>query len=240
LINPLEILDLNLLLFYVPLSIFFILTVGYLAGYIKLKFKIKTNYTRKLFHIAVFTFAGFIALYGSFEGVLIYGGISTVYIFILVYLGEGNILWEGIAREEDHPHRSLYIVLPLISTASGGILGQLLFGQFAMIGYFIVGLEDAAGEPVGVRFGRHRYTVPTISGKKFTRSLEGSSAVFLVTSVTAALLLFYGMSLSVHTSLFGALVIGISACLVEAVSPHGFDNFTVQFVSLIGAYYLLL
>jgi phytol kinase len=234
-----QILNIDTLSYYVPLCLIFIISVSYIAGYLKLNRNIKTNYTRKLFHISIFSFAGFIALFGSFAGVCIFGGISTLFTLAVLYKGDGNIFYEGVAREEDSPHRSLYIILPLIATIIGGLLGQFVFGKFAVIGYFLVGFGDAVGEPIGVRFGKHIYKIPTFTRRIFIRTLEGSMGVLLASTVVSLVILLFILGLSPVMALLCALVIGACACAVEAISPHGFDNFTVQFFPLIGGYVII-
>lgn len=234
-----DVLDPDMLIFYIPVCIVYIVTISYIAGYLKQNRNIKTNYTRKFFHISIFSFAGFIALFGSFAGVCIFGGLSTLFTVAVLYKGEGNIFYEGVAREEDRPYRSLYIILPLIATIFGGILGQVMFGRFAVIGYFVVGFGDAAGEPVGIRFGKHIYKIPTFTKRIFIRTVEGSIGVLLASTLVSLLILHYILDLSPPIALLCAMVIGAGACAVEAASPHGFDNFTVQFFPITGGYLLL-
>ena len=234
-----DILDFGTLAFYVPLCLIFTISISYLAGYLKLIHNIKTNYTRKLFHISIFSFAGFIALFGSFAGVCIFGGISTLFTLAVLYKGDGNVFYEGVAREEDSPHRSLYIIMPLVATIIGGLLGQFVFGKFAVIGYFLVGFGDAVGEPIGVRFGKHIYKIPGFTKRIFIRTLEGSMGVLLVSIMVSLIILLFVLNLSPLLAVLCALVIGAGACAVEAVSPHGFDNFTVQFFPLMGGYVII-
>jgi phytol kinase len=226
-------------LVYAPISLVFLVVIAYIGGYLKLMHKVKTNYTRKWFHITVFCFAGFLAVFGSFEGVLIYGGIAALFIFFVLWRGDGNIFYEGIAREQDSPNRSLYIILPLITTAVGGVLGRALFDAFSLVGYFVVGLGDAVGEPMGVRFGKHRYKVPTVTKVECTRSIEGSLSVFAVSTISSIILLSYAFGETVLVAVGIGLVIGLVAAIIEAITPHGLDNFTVQFFPLIPAYGLL-
>jgi phytol kinase len=86
-------------------------------------------------------------------------------------------------------------------------------------------------EPVGVRWGKHQYRVPSLSHVKSLRSLEGSAAVFFA----SALMILLGIALSPHFNLNIVAVwkIPLLALLcagVEAVSPHGWDNATMQII----------
>jgi dolichol kinase len=77
----------------------------------------------------------------------------------------------------------------------------------------VLGISDAAAAVIGKRFGRHRYTVLGA-----TRSLEGSAACALSAFIIVAL---------VTKDLRAAALTGLAVAAVEAVTPSGFDNFTV-------------
>ena len=139
------------------LSIFIVFGAGTLAGYIKKEKGLKTNYTRKIFHFIVFTSATIIHWQFGLPGTAIFGIASLIFLLTAMYRGEGSIFYEGIAREQDMPHRSFYLIVPFMATAVGGILGNFLFMGYAMVGYLVIGWGDAVGEPFGVRFGKHKY-----------------------------------------------------------------------------------
>ena len=83
------------------------------------------------------------------------------------------------------------------------------------------------GEPVGTRWGKHRYKVPSLFGLSATRSLEGSTAVAIAGSLAAMLaLMVAGFPLPVAAGT--ALACGLLGCAVEAISHHGLDNLTIQ------------
>jgi len=112
-----------------PISILAILSIAYLSGYLKLKKELKTNYTRKIFHFTIFSTAGLMGLFLGFPGVIVFGSWAGIFILIIIRLGDGNIFYEGMAREQDSPHRSFYIIVPFLSTAIAGMLDNILFGQ---------------------------------------------------------------------------------------------------------------
>ncbi|MCH2582011.1 MAG: hypothetical protein MK133_12545, partial [Planctomycetes bacterium] len=98
---------------------------------------------------------------------------------------------------------------------------------------------DAVAEPIGIRLGKHKYRTWNLPGcERSHRSLEGSLAVFFV-SFAAAVLVQCVMAgplsaPSLSASLAPAAAIATIATLVEALSPHGTDNFTLQ-VAVSGA-----
>src|SRR5262245_38691236 len=99
------------------------------CGFLKRRCEVRTGDTRKILHFVIFGLAAGLSRSSGFEAVNLLGGIMAVQILALVCLGEGNLLYEALARESDRPHRSLYIVLPFASTAVGGMASSWLFGN---------------------------------------------------------------------------------------------------------------
>ena len=227
-------------LVYTPISVIIIVLTSYLSGSLKLKHQLKTNYTRKIFHFIIFTAAGIIGYFSGLQGVIVFGSVAGVFIMIIINLGIGNLFYEGLAREQDSPHRSFYLIVPFIATAAAGLLNNLIIGQFAIIGYLVAGWGDAMGEPVGVRFGKHKYKVPTVVKVDCYRSIEGSLAIFIVSAIAISIVLIFILKSSVLVAVGIGLVSGLITCIVEGISPHGIDNFTTQFFSATSAYGILI
>ena len=93
-------------------------------------------------------------------------------------------------------------------------------------------------EPVGVRFGRHKYTTTALyyKGKfwngQFTRSYEGSACVYIVSLITVAC--------NYHTFTLTQLCLTITLLsflmtIAEAKAPHTNDG---PFLALIGCEFL--
>lgn len=205
----------------------FSLLAAQIAGWMKKK-GIRTPYTRKTFHFLIFSAAGVLQYQFGVKAVTILGGL--VFLIVLAAVLAGNRWWffRALARETDHPHEKKFILLPLIATAAGGILSNLLFPSTAFIGYFVGGWGDAIGEPVGSRWGRHRYSVPTLFGVRAQRSLEGSAAVFLLSAIIATVCIVQVSALPLGTVILWGLICGATAALVESFSSHGLDNMTIQ------------
>jgi len=206
-----------------------------LAGYLKLRKGVKTNYTRKLFHVLNFTYAAVVYVIGGTVAVLIFGGLGIGAMLMAMFLKDGNILLEGLAREQDAPHRKLYVIVPFIATAVAGVFDNWLMARFAVVGYLVSGWGDAAGEPVGVRWGKHRYKVRALFGVRCTRSLEGSLGVFAVSWAGAFIALLIAQVAWLPAVPISLAAAG-AAALVEAVSSHGLDNLTVQITATAVAY----
>lgn len=208
------------------------------VGRLRVGREVRAPYTRKIFHFVIFSAAGVVQLVWGVSGVVVFGTVVVATVLYAVSRGGGFSFYEALARPTDAPHRTLFILVPLATTAIGGVLSNLFFSPFAAVGYMVTGWGDAVGEPVGVRWGRHRYRVPSLAGVPATRSLEGSAAVFVVSTAAAALVLVaQGVD---WTSAVGVgLLCGLAATGVEAVSTHGIDNLTVQVAASWVAHLLL-
>ncbi|MFO7693421.1 MAG: hypothetical protein R6V57_10085 [Vicinamibacterales bacterium] len=191
----------------------------------------RTGYTRKVFHFLIFSTVALLEWRLGTPSVCLFGAACTVAVFTAIGLGPGSLLYEAIARPNDAPHRTHFVVVPYLATLVGGLASNLAFGPAAVAGYLVTGLGDAIGEPVGTMFGKHVYRVRSLSSVPATRSLEGSAAVF----VMSAIALLLAAAASPQIALPGAgvakvLIIAAASALVEAASPHGWDNLTMQFV----------
>lgn len=210
-----------------PAAIAYASVSAAIAGHLRAARGVRTPYTRKIFHFLIFTAAGLLQIFFGLPAVVIFGSVTSLLVLYAVWRGDGFPFYEAMARPSDAPRRTLFILIPLATTALGGVTANLLFPAWAFAGYLVCGWGDAVGEPVGTRWGRHRYSVPSMLGVRSTRSIEGSIAVFVAgTLATAAALAIQQQPLpQVALIAVGA---GLAGALVEAISTHGLDNFTVQ------------
>ena len=214
-----------------PLGFVWSLACLYLAGYLKRRHGFKTGYSRKTFHFLTFISVAVIQSVSGTPGVCLFGGMSSLVILLSILLGDGNILWEALAREKDAPHRSYYIVAPYFATLVGGLFGNIVFGAAAIFGYLAAGVGDAAGEVIGTRFGKHIYHVRAMRSVAAMRSWEGSAGVFVMCLVSLAFAVYLSPQYSFSWSYCFLLPpIALASALVEAFSPHGWDNATMQII----------
>ena len=230
--------DLKTVLLLSPVFLLYIAAAAGLAGHLRLRKNVATAYTRKVFHFFIFTAAGVIHLLSGLSEVVLFGTLVCFGVIYALLRGDGYPFYEAMARPQDAPHRSFFILVPMLTTLAGGVLANLFFGRWALVGYFVCGWGDAVGEPVGARWGRHRYRVPSLLRVPAYRSWEGSAAVFLAGTLVAFLALWAG-GLPFPISLGAGLACGFVGSLVEAVSMHGLDNLTIQ-AAAAGTAYLLL
>ncbi len=203
----------------------------YFSGVLKRDYELQTGYTRKIFHFLIFASAALIHTIWDTSIVCLFGGMASIIIFYAIVRGPGNLLYEAMAREKDAPHRTYFIVAPYFATLVGGLTSNILFGEVAVVGYLVTGFGDAIGEPVGTRFGKHRYRVPSFRGVKTTRSYEGSAAVLVACAIAIALGIVFSSTLELSAkSVLMIPVLAIACTFLEAISPHGWDNATLQII----------
>ncbi len=228
--------DLGTALRSCSLAVIVALLVGSLASYARRR-GLAVPYTRKIFHFGVFTGAALTYSLWGLPGTNAYGAVLAGVVLVAVLRGDRDPIYRALARETDRPRRTLFILVPLLTTALGGLASALLTGPYAIVGYLVSGWGDAVGEPAGAKWGRHKYRVPSLAGVPATRSLEGSAAVFVVGWVAATVAL-WSLADPTRAVLVGLACAAVGA-LAEGLSNHGLDNLTVQ-VAASGTAWLLM
>lgn len=219
---------LRALLLWAPLGLLWSYGCLSFAGHLKVSARLKTGYTRKIFHVLIFLSAATVQAVGGFAAVCLFGTMVTLVVGYALLCGPGSRLYEAIGREQDGPYRSYFVVIPYFATLIGGLASNVFFGPLAVVGYLVGGLGDAAGEPVGTRWGRRHYAIGRAMNAK---TLEGSLAVLAVSLV--ALFISVAITPELHFDLQSVIalpVIAIICALVEALSPRGWDNVPMQIV----------
>jgi phytol kinase len=150
-----------------------------------------------------------------------------------------NTMFKSIDRPEDRPYTLLWlttqflasylVLMPLIYYLNQHQLRDLLY-----IPILIIGLGDGLAEPVGVRFGRHKYSTRAIfSSRSYTRSIEGSLCVFVVSLIT---IISYRELFTLTQLTVALTIIPLLMTLTEAISPHTWDS---PFLYLVGGVSLI-
>ena len=116
--------------------------------------------TRKIFHFTIFTGAALLRWRVDGGAVIVYGVLVAGGVLVATWRGAASGLFNALARPADAPYERRHVVAPLVCTAVGGVLAHLIAGPLAAVPYLVAGWGDAVGEPVGIRWGRHRYRVP--------------------------------------------------------------------------------
>ena len=152
----------------------------------------------------------------------------SLWIFIMVYWMES--LWARIIgpisfifinaylmRKRDFEEASGMIYFP-ITLLSVSLLYSysIIDSSAALSSILVMGAGDSTAALVGMKIGKHGF---------FSKSLEGSAAMFLVSFIVLAL--FSSLSLPL------ALLAAAAAAFIEAMTPHGLDNLTVPFAVIL-------
>lgn len=209
--------------------------------------EIKVNYTRKVMHFSLLLIPIYIERIFAYErtlGLFAAGCLITIVIsFIFVKplrerLSLVSLMFKAFDRPEDRPYTVLWIITQFIANYIILIPMIILYARFDLqhlitLPLLITVVGDGFAEPVGVRFGKHRYKVKALFiDREYYRTLEGSACVFIacVTGIAA-----FHASFSLHQFIVALLVVPVVVTLAEAISPHTWDNplmFLVGYMSI--------
>jgi dolichol kinase len=238
---------------YFALGLVLLLIGKTLFAWMVLRFEIKINYVRKLglrpwkklivFIVPLLITRGpsivtdWIVLF-SIQGL---SGLLTESYFMrrrVKWFAYAYLSWDRI---EDRPYSMRYDQIEDILRFAIYLPFMILFGKssaIVLIPNLVNQFADGLAEPVGLRFGKHKYRARALwyDGKfwsgKFVRSIEGSATVFFVTLL---ILLFYGSYFTPTEYLVVLAFFPLLMAFVEAVSPHTGDG---PLIALVGCGFL--
>jgi len=197
---------------------------------------VKVNYTRKIFHFIFFFFPIFMAQVLPFESsvglTLLSGGVLLACLALMwqPIRSQSPFLstaYSAIDRPEDRPFTLIWVTSQLVVTYLVLVLMVAWLGKYEktvliFITVLVAAIGDGLAEPVGVKFGRHKYTVKALfTDRKYTRSIEGSLCVLISGFLAVGLLNEHLTSVQLILAL---LIIPITMTLAEAFSPHTWDG----------------
>ena len=221
-----------------------------------LRYNIKINYTRKLgnlFKIPKYFVADLFPFYRSTATSLMTALTVNQTLFCSMYYRKSrervaffSYVFLSQDRREDRPDTLIFqvtedllrflIYIPFkLFVANRFSAPEIIFIPIA-----VNNIGDGLAEPVGVAFGKHKYTTTALYHKgkffksKFTRSYEGSSCVFITTLIVVA-----ANYKSFNTNQFWVTftVLPFLMTIAEAKAPHTNDG---PFLALIGCSFLTL
>lgn len=207
-------------------------------GLAKQRYDIKVNYTRKVSHIVIWA-GSFISdqianidesLLSTFWNVFFAAlGLMLWTIPIRKYDPTGlmDIVYSGVDRPEDRPNSLKWLVWQNVGVGISVLPFAALWDywkveDFILIPLMIVTFGDGFAEPIGIKFGKHKYKVKGLcTDQEYTRSLEGSFMVFL-----SAIVVICSVYTEFEKAEFFAnlIILPFIATLCEAVAPHSLDN----------------
>jgi phytol kinase len=213
-----------------------LLGIYYATGKLVLHTGIKVNYTRKIDHFAIFFLPFLLDMLFVYQksiltrvlGLVV--SICSLGIFIKPIRERSktiSTMFLSFDRPEDRPRTLLWLTTQYIGAAFVIVplmmcLDFLHKPELVFIPILINGLGDGLAEPIGVRFGRMKYSVRALfSDERYVRSFEGSLCVFVagVLSVIA-----FRNSFAPAQFMAALALIPLGTTLAEAFSPHTWDT----------------
>lgn len=219
-------------------------SIAYAGGYLVQRKNVKVNYTRKINFFALYLIPLLMDRFNPFEhssstSVLrSLFGLAMFGVFLSPIRSRAHLLQTMFAsfdRPEDRPHTLFWLSSQIIAGYAVLIPMAIVYKQYgfenvAFIPVLIQGLGDGLADPIGIRFGHHKYSVRTLFSKvrSHTRSIEGSAWIFLVGIL--ALVIFDG-NFTRPEFVVALLTVPLFTALAEAWSPHTWDTPFIFFVS---------
>lgn len=209
------------------------------CGLLVIHKNIKVNYTRKIGHFSLFFIPVYLDRVFFYQKTLDLIIISYLIFFtiLLIYVKPMrersyliDLMFKSFDRPEDRPHTLLWLITQVVAGYMVIFPMIILFSYYdlrhlILIPILITGIGDGLAEPVGVRFGKHRYPVNALfTDKKYYRTLEGSACVFITSIVIIAA---YHASFSLPQFIAALIFMPIVMTLTEAFSPHTWDTPTL-------------
>jgi phytol kinase len=224
--------------YWVHVSLLFLLlfSLEYINGMIVKYKQVKVNYTRKINHFALFFTPQLLMNFFPYErtGITLLVGSVLTLLSLLIFINPIRQRVSILAtmflcfdRPEDRPYTLLWLITQFMGSYI--VLGIVSFYlarynalELLTIPILINGIGDGLAEPIGIRFGKHRYqTRALFTRKKYSRSIEGSACVF----ITSILVIYYNKYQFTDLQFVVAITaIPILMSLAEAFSPHTWDS----------------
>lgn len=204
------------------ISYAFLFGVLLLGEFIRMVFKLRSEFTRKFIHVGV-GFWGFVAYWTLDWWIVLIPPASFVLINLLSYK---ITLFKSMEIEDKSNLGTIYYPISLcVLLAAFWPKGMY---EVALIGMMVMALGDGFASVIGEKWGKHRYRF-----WKREKSWEGSMAMFFFAVVGTVLVLYLLLTLPLGVALWRAVAVGLVAAVIEAVSPWGTDNLTVPILSAI-------
>ena len=210
---------------------------GFCLGWLVRANRLKVNYSRKVLHFLMLLVP--LALDLGLEQTRAPITVSTLLenagmLFLLLSLCAQPIrarisfvatIFLAIDRPEDRPHTLPWLVSQCaaaytVLVAAVFFVPADIVEPVLLVPLIAVGVGDGLAEPVGVRYGRHRYTAYGLNGATYGRTVEGSVCVFGAAIV--GIWIYSGHFEPLQWALL-LLVLPVLMTLAEAASPHTWD-----------------
>lgn len=218
------------------------------------RYDVKVNYTRKVMHILYFVWPQLLdteilkfhktILTELWNVVIVFLALITMLEPIRKRGALFEFLFKAVDRPEDRPYTNFWFIsqlaVSIVIIATMSVFFQYVDKEnLVFVPLIVLVIGDGLAEPVGVRFGRHKYTVKGLFIEtEYERSIEGSLCVWA--SALVAIVIYY-VNFSKPSITFALCLLPPLSTFVEAASPHTWDNpsiLLVGYIVLICAYYV--
>lgn len=228
-------------------------SIQYMCGLLVIHRNVKVNYTRKIFHFTFFFLPVSLLSVVEYEysAATFAMDIVCVFVFFAFFIAPIrsrvkliSIMFHSFDRPEDRPLTLIWLFSQFAASYLVLIPLLLYFYRHDMLPLIMIiilanGLGDGLAEPVGIRYGKRKYTTyALLTKKKYVRSYVGSACVFMATFMA---ILIYQQYFSTIQLIAALLTIPILITLAEAFSPHTWDSpliYAVGGVSIIGVFWV--
>jgi dolichol kinase len=211
--------------------------VAYATGLLVQIRHVKVNYTRKINFFNLFLLPFLLKRLFPFEHtptLIVFGGALTgVFFLVLTEPVRKRVpvfatMFASFDRPEDRPNTLFWFVTQILGGYAvllpmGAVFAQRGISELMFIPILIHGIGDGLAEPVGVRWGSHKYSVRAFldRNRRYTRSWEGSACVWISGLIGVAA--FQASFTSVEFAM-ALLMVPALMTFAEAWSPHTWDT----------------
>jgi phytol kinase len=164
----------------------------------------------------------------------LWASIARVTFIVLNYISYRKNIFSAMERSGKGNLGTVYFpiaLLILVLLTFTDVLGIPNPEYVGAAGMLVLGYGDGFAAVIGKAYGKHRWK----SGK----SLEGSLTMFFASFVVMMIIAFmHPLSASFLMVMGGALLVAVTATLLEAYTPYGLDNLSVPLITSL-VYYVL-
>ena len=225
--------------------------IHYINGLLVIHHDCKVNYTRKINHFAFFFLPSLLSslIEYTYSPATFMMDMICAFIFITFFIAPLRnrfklllVMFHSFDRPEDRPMTLIWLYTQFIASYLVLIPLLVYFQSHDMLPLIMIiiianGVGDGLAEPVGITFGKRKYTTYALfTNEKYVRSYVGSACVFVTTVI--AIMIFH-QHFNATQFIVALISVPILITLAEAYSPHTWDSpfiYAVGGISLIGVF----
>ena len=224
--------------FWLHHAIFYalLLLIHYINGLLVIHRDVKVNYTRKINHFAFFLLPPLLSsvIEYPYSATTFFMDMVCAFVFLGFFCTSLrnrfsfiSVMFRSLDRPEDRPltltwlytqfMASYLVLIPLLAYFESRDMLPLI-----MIIIIANGIGDGLAEPIGIRYGKRKYsTYALFTQQKYVRSYVGSACVLVTTFIAIVAFHRYFTATQLMVALF---VVPMLITLAEAFSPHTWDS----------------